>query len=498
LAAILVLLTVWQPTANAQTTTVALTGEAAPGTSDTFSSLSRPVLNDAGQTAFLGRTGFFPNQAPGIWSEGGGSLALVARSGDTAPGTSDTFSSFDTLFFNNAGQTVFGAELSSSANGIWSEGGGSLGLVVREGNAAPGTSNNFADLYRPVVNDAGQVAFRAELNATGTGIWSEGGGSLALVARRGVGTAPGTSDTFNTFFNPVLNDAGQTAFKGRLNGVGSMSDGIWSEGGGSLALVAREGTAAPGTSNNFAALFQPVINNAGQVAFSGRVNSTASLNDGIWSEGGGSLALVAREGDIAPGTSDTFFFFREPVLNDAGQTAFVGRVNSGNSTNDGIWSEGGGSLALVAREGDIAPGPGTSDFFSFFAFPVLNEAGQTAFLANLNGGTGPTDAGIWAEDTSGVLRLIARAGDLLDVDDGPGTDFRTISELNFYSDNGNGDGRESGFNNLGQLAFYAEFTDGSSGIFVSNVAAVPEPASFALTALGLLGLLATRRRRRKC
>jgi len=49
---------------------------------------------------------------------------------------------------------------------------------------------------------------------------------------------------------------------------------------------------------------------------------------------------------------------------------------------------------------------------------------------------------------------------------------------------GNSDGRPSAFNNLGQLAFAARFTDGSSGIFVSNAVAVPEPPSFSAILVG--------------
>ena len=47
----------------------------------------------------------------------------------------------------------------------------------------------------------------------------------------------------------MLNDAGQTAFRADLtgSGVGSTNNqGVWSEGSGSLALVARTGSQAPG------------------------------------------------------------------------------------------------------------------------------------------------------------------------------------------------------------------------------------------------------------
>ena len=54
-------------------------------------------------------------------------------------------------------------------------------------------------------------------------------------------------------------------------------------------------------------------------------------------------------------------------------------------------------------------------------------------------------------------------------------DFRTVNSLGFTANTGNGDGRPSGFNDLGQLGFFASFTDGSQGIFVSNLVAIPDP-----------------------
>ncbi len=402
--------------------TVALTGQQAPGTPSgvNFGGFpTAPVLNDAGQTAFRGTltgSGIDTTNDVGIWSEGSGSLALVAREGSQAPGTPSGVNFSDIYLpsvLNHVGQTAFCALLSDGGSGVWSEGSGSLTLVARSGDHAPGTPSgvNFNDFQTYAaslrLNDAGQTAFFTVLTGgaagTNSGIWSEGSGTLALVARSG-DHAPGTPSGVNYFeLNSrfVMNDAGQTAFSASLTGSGVDSTnggGIWSEGSGSLALVARRGDHAPGTPSgvNYLYMFStPGLNDAGQTAFKNSLTGSGvdATNDvGVWSEGSGSLALVAREGDHAPGTPSGVNFSSlingEPVLNNAGQTAFkTNIIGSGvDATNDtGIWSGGSGNLALVAREGDHAPGTpsGVSNGDFNGTSLVLNDAGQIAFAHGL-------------------------------------------------------------------------------------------------------------------
>jgi hypothetical protein len=504
--------------------TRALTGTDGPlgpglGVGVNFLGFNNPVLNSSGQIAFTGTltgsgvTGFVNDV--GIWSEGGGAgLALVARSGDNAPGTA-TGVNFSGLslspVLNDAGQIAFaslltGAEVTSANNdSIWSNGSGSgLTLVAREGSPAPGTGAgvNFSGFNPPVLNGAGQIAFFGGLTGTGVssandaGIWSEGGGSgLALIAREG-NNAPGTAAGVNfRSLTPIrLNGAGQTAFYGRLTGTDVTSAnefGIWSEGAGpGLALVARGGDAAPGTATgvNFASFGFPVLNGAGQIAFSGVLTGAGVTDEndrGIWSEGGGTgLALVAREGIQAPGLAAgvNFGALQDPVLNGAGQTAFTGFLTGEGVTSANrysIWSEGGGSgLALVARTGQQAPGADPGAVFGNFGLnPVLNGEGQTAFAGFLTGGGG----GIWATDSSGQLHLIARTGDPLDVSNDPlSPDPRTISSLTLVTGSGGEDGRATSFNDAGQLALLIGFTDGSSGIFVATISD-PTATYFKLT-----------------
>ncbi len=487
--------------------TVALSGRPAPGTGAgiSFSGFELPAIDASGQAAFgASLTGLFVPafSDSGIWSEGAGALTLVAREGGAAPGTPNgvRFSEFDfdSLVFNGAGQTAFAASLAGSGvddsndGGIWSEGGGALARVAREGSAVPGAlaGVTYLDLGFDslVFNDAGQTAFaalifRSDLGLDRRCIFSEGSGDLKAIACEG-NPAPGTEFgvSFSNFGSPMLNGAGGTAFSAFLTGPGvnaSNNTGIWIESppeeSTGLTLIAREGGPAPGTAEEvrFSSITSPVLNDAGQTAFRAFLTG-AGVNDtndrGIWSQGPGVLTLIAREGTPAPGTAADFLSLGAPVLNGAGQTAFRATLFGTDQpdTNSGIWSEGRGALTLLAFGANPAPGTPAGVQFLDFDPPVLNGAGRTAFFASLRGSAvtaGINDKAIFAEvGEDGALVLVARTGETLEV--APG-DVRQISNLGFIGGGGLEDGRQAAFNDAGQLAFRAEFIDGSEGIFIT-------------------------------
>jgi hypothetical protein len=415
--------------------------------------------------------------------------------------------------FNDAGQTAFYAATTDGGLGLWSEGSGSLAAVARSGQQAPGTpagvTYTFNNLYEvldgPVLNNAGQTTFRSHLsgpgvtNANNLGRWSEGSGSLALVARRGSSLPGLPAGLVNSGMDEAgLNDTGQSVFISFLSGSGvnnSNNEGIWSEGSGSLALVVRDGSPAPGLPGvNFRNVFATgAINNAGQnLITAGLSNQPPPVGfggDSVWMADSGNLMLIARRGTHAPGTpSGVNFedFGSWSSLNEAGQ-ALLNVLLSGTGVDDSndealFLSDALGNLTLVTRLGNQATGTPTGTVFAgnpaFGYARVLNNVGQVATTGPLAGpGVDSTnDHGIWATDRSGAQQLIVREGDELEVTPG---DFRTISDLSFVGDNGNSNGWPSGFNNVGQLAFWASFTDGSQGVFVSNkVATVPGDFNF--------------------
>jgi hypothetical protein len=521
----------------AELRTVAVTGQSAPGTAagvtyESFGSYLHPqyfygyggaVLNDAGQVAFranLAGDGVDFTNHQGVWSEGAGSLALVARTGSQAPGAPagvdfSTEPALELFFptFNDAGQTAFYGATTDGGLGLWSEGSGNLAAVARSGEQAPGTPDgvtfNFANLYDlldgPLLNNSGQTTFRAVLSGPGVtienrqGRWSERSGSLELTARQG-SFMPGPPGVVNEFMEEAgLNDAGESVFWAELSGIGGNSGSVWSEGSGSLAMVARQGSPVPGMPGvTFDAVFATgAINNAGQtVIVAGLSSDNSSLGfggDSVWLADSGNLTLIARRGTHAPGTpSGVNFedFGGWSSLNEAGH-ALLNVLLSGAGVDDSndealYLRDALGNLTVVGREGDQAPGTPTGTVFAHDRTHdptlgyarVLNSVGQVAATIPLAGpGVDSTnDHGIWATDRSGAQQLIVRKGDELEVALG---DFRTVSELSLVGDNGNSNGWSSAFNNFGQVAFWASFTDGSQGVFVSNkVATVPGDFNF--------------------
>jgi hypothetical protein len=531
-------------------TTVALSGQQAPGTptgvnyvsffGNGFSGFS---LNDAGHVAFqswLDGPGVTEANRSALFAGPPGSLMLVARPGDPAPGfpTGVNFQDLGNLRVNDAGQVAFGGGIDGP--GVTPENDQvlfagpprGLALVAREGSPAPGTQEGvvfgsyyfgYSSGFSAVLNNAGDLAFNAILD--GPGVIDENNGALfagppsalALIAREGI-HAPGTPEgvvyreSFG-FRDLAINNAGHVAFTTFLDGPGVVAEepgvfagvnnlAVYAGPPGALFLVARAGSPAPDTAGaNYRRVSLADLNDAGQVAFSAALEVvTGEYEDvAIYAGPPDSPALIARRGDPAPGTPAGVIYrdiyFKPLELNEAGEVAFQATlagtgVNSTN--NEAIFAGSQGALRLVAREGSSAPGTAAAVSYDCFAASEFNDAGQVAFLAALHG-RGVTDANdeaLFVFDPVLGTQLIARAGDLFDVGGGDlrriddfGDDFPDIDHHVFYVS------FNSGAN--GQLLFDLPFTDGSRGLFLAMI--VPEPSTVS-TSLVVAVMVCLRRR----
>ncbi|MEM1012439.1 MAG: choice-of-anchor tandem repeat NxxGxxAF-containing protein [Planctomycetota bacterium] len=506
------------PAATGVTTVVSDTITAAPEGNGVFSNFSffDLTLNDAGQTAFradlTGTTGGNSDNS-GIYRGDGtaGSLVNIARAGQAAPDGNGSFSgfSFSGLTLNDAGQTAFNADLTgttggnSDSSGIYRGDGTASSLVniAREGQAAPDGNGSFSGLFYSGVtlNDAGQTAFRASLkgtsggNSDNSGIYRGNGtaGSLVNIARAGQ-AAPEGNGSFSGFFSSriALNDAGQAAFRADLTGTsGGSSDnsGVYrgDESAGSLVNIAREGQAVPEGNGSFSSFDTIALNDAGQTAFRAFLTGTSgggSDSSGLYRGDGmaGSLVTIARAGQGAPDGNGSFSGFLSPVLNDAGQAAFVASLtgtSGGISDNRGIYRGDGavGSLVSIAREGQAAP---TSDgmfrgvLVDLFE-PASNNLGQLVFLADIDlqdGGIPFDERGLFFYDDALGLTSIARKGDAFDGS--------TITDFGIF-EGGARANAGSDVNDFGQVAYSYSLADGRQGVAITTLdSAIAGDANF--------------------
>ncbi|MEL7237915.1 MAG: choice-of-anchor tandem repeat NxxGxxAF-containing protein, partial [Planctomycetota bacterium] len=158
--------------------------------------------------------------------------------------------------------------------------------------------------------------------------------------------APDGNGFFAEFGSPILNDAGQVAFEGCLTGTaGGDSDtsGIFLGDGSALTQVVRTGQAAPDANGSFSSVDFPALNDAGQAAFTASLTGTAgggSGDSGVFLGDGSTLTRIARAGQVAADANGSFSYFTSPALNDAGHVAFLGRLTGtagGNGAFSGIF-----------------------------------------------------------------------------------------------------------------------------------------------------------------
>ncbi len=240
--------------------------------------------------------------------------------------------------------------------------------------------------------------------------------------------APGLAGlTFDWFSDPRITTTPlgipdpRLAFWADLTGPGvteANNGTIWSNRTGVLALVAREGDPAPipnlvwGAIPSPAAAFAPPTSHG--LAFTASLFDPAQpslpTNLGMFAETspGGGFALVAREGEQAPGFPPGTNFSNLPVAPFSG--AFDFHANNGRGT----WVGAPGMVNLLVASGQSAPGISGS-YFGHLSNPMGRSSGPLAISATLFPNplqTGqPTGAGIWLSTISPTtFNLVANTG----------------------------------------------------------------------------------------
>jgi hypothetical protein len=459
---------------------VAEYGDPAPGTGDSFIAFFSPAINDAGRVAFEGAI----LNSPRIWRETGAGLEQVAAFDDVPAGSPGgaAILFFSEILFSNAGHVVVRAELDSGDEGYFSASPGGMATIAVEGQPAPGTTEDFQRIDSSLrISDAGDIAFYGTLDTFSdpTGIWMGRAGTLSLLVRQG-DPAPGGSG--NGFFIlsdfPRISEAGDVGFASLLFGLAARA-GLWKGTPGTLddLLVA--------SMSDYRHAF---LTDDEEWVF---VDQSPSTTPRILAGVPGDFRTVYTVGDQAPGLPPGAGIVIAPYrpdlrMNGSRQTAL--RAATAETTpREGLWSEGSGTLTLLALAGEVAPGTGGLIYEEIEGFGI-NDLGQTAFLAEFEDLAG---RGLFLANPGEPPQLVVREGGTFEVSPG---DVRTVTALDVVLESADflRQRVRGGFNDAGELAVALRFGFGSAGVYVVTV---PEPnATFlALAALLAVGALARAR-----
>lgn len=497
--------------------TVALTGDPAPGTTDVFFAFNNglfdglePAIDDQGRAALFA---FLSHVDTGIWSQGagaGGTLGLVARNGDPAPGlpAGTVFTGFTNIEVPSppqigGGRTYFIAALSgfsTSEFSLWEHDGQSLIPVVVHGDPAPGLPGAMLSTPGAAVNGNGDAIVRASLFGAGVStssdeaLFTNRSGALERIAREG-DQAPGTpagvvfgvgglGASPATFNEVAFNEAGRVAVQADLLGadVNSFNDeALFVEQGGALTLLVREGDPAPAGSgggvtfggNSVSFDLQNLsFNDLGHIAFFAELGGAINTTLASFSNHAGELVEVMRSGDPVPGVpGETVTTFSAPVLNDAGRMAIrvsfelPGPPFSPPPRLGVYWDQNGepGELSPLILPDD--PLTGSADRTLRTAGPILGYAadGRIAFSGALDDPETGAHGAIFLGEPDGTVRVVVALGDEFDVPGGDGIRVITDIDVSFLHS----------FGESGAIAFRLDFEDGSTGVFVSTPADGP-------------------------
>jgi hypothetical protein len=376
--------------------------------------------------------------------------------------TSNDFIGFGLPVINDSGTVAFSGNLDTPHGmlvppdqGVFTGSGGALTTIITVDNPDIFDPSSFSasSFYVGDINNTGSVAFQrsdSTLLFTRSSILTSSGGTITAIA-------DDENDPRREYVSvSAINDTGTVAFFRGYSGPFSSSTMI------------SAGSVSVGTGNFLLGSYLIFIgggdiNNSGTLVFSGIVldqedNMLDRFIDGIFTKSTDGVVTTISTSDPI---NSSFSAFSSLTINDSGTVAFKALLDQ-DTQAQGIFTGNGGSLTTIAD---------SSGVFKTFGNLAINNSGEVAFFGSLD------------EEGSGIF---TGADPVTDKVIGTGDNLfeSTVTSISF----GN-----HGLNNLGQLAFYAQLANGTSGIFRADPVSDtpdPEPVPEPVSVLGLLAFAA--------
>jgi len=209
------------------------------------------------------------------------------------------------------------------------------------------------------------------------------------------------------FDSPALNDNDELAFVANVRRGRDTIDVLYFWNGQRLQRLVAEGDRLLRIGGTMDKIGEPALNNDGVIAFPAAIFKGPTLG-GLFVAGARDLRLLVGAGDRAPNGAMILRFSERVAIDDEDGIAFGAYLGGGGITREAVLQTGPEGLAEIAVEG--APAPGGGRYAGFGPWPTAGPGGVTAFVAALDGGSGPLAAFAGA---TGDIRRVAAMGETL-------------------------------------------------------------------------------------
>lgn len=239
---------IWQWDPEGGQTLVVRSATSAPGTALNFVTFFLPMVNDSGNICFTANLtgGGFPR---GIWMKTASDLQPVVVPQMPAPGTGPDIlfeSAGENPILNNLNQVIFEAGLTGPGivigenhAGVWKADGGTLTLLARTGDPVPEFGEGYTrlDTYVAGLSNAGHAVLIGQVkdaqNNVSNGMWIFGPDGATLIAKSGDRPAGTPEDAVIGGFTPFnslsisVDSHGRVIFQCPYGGGGVGGRGVF-------------------------------------------------------------------------------------------------------------------------------------------------------------------------------------------------------------------------------------------------------------------------------
>lgn len=315
-----------------------------PGTTNNYEWLAEPII-DGNNVAFAG--GNRDTQQNGIYTDLGGSVRTVVDGNTLVPEGIGTFGFIPDEDFgiSNGVVAITAGATSPQTLGVYADINGTLSVIADGNTPAPDGSGNFGTAAFSGMNGS-DVAFGA-FNPTVNGEFLNSGGTISSIIDSNT-LIPGSTEAFSFPLGEVDVAAGTYVI---ANGPDFSQTGLYSNVGGALHLVAEIGELTPDGTGNFT-FFDNLAVELDELAF---MAVEDNVNGNIFRYAGGTLDEVISIGDLLDGKTVASLNMWDAGL-DAGAIAFKVDFDDGSSgvylaeavpIPSAVWLFGSGLLGLI-------------------------------------------------------------------------------------------------------------------------------------------------------